>query len=203
MDQASVHATLVSQSEAAFHRGHKYFERTDGWEEFAVEGNRTYHVIITEDDYTAKYSAHISKTPQQVLQYLRQNRVAVFERHSEVHVRSSFLYQFDDNSFLADDVINAPGLGEFSIFKYVKPRIDGNTIWLVGTSPSGDAWPRGPIWHDFELVKFEPEEGGTRATCCFRGEMAFPLSEELKRSYVPKGKKYYFGIADEIDSAAL
>jgi hypothetical protein len=203
MDQASLHALLLSQSEETFQRGLRYFNLAEGWEEWPVDGDFKYYSLITEDDYVSRYHAKFNKTPLQAIQYLRDNRVNVFTRHSPIFVSTTFHNRFEDHSFLAEDFFRTPELGDFAIWKYVRVKRDGDTYWLVGTSPNGDAWPKAALWHDFELIKFEPTEGGCNVTCYSRGEMQYALSMELKRAYVPTWQKYYFGIADEVNAATV
>jgi hypothetical protein len=201
MDQASLHAQLLSQSDATFERGLRYYERADGWEAWPCEGGREAAFIIAEDDYVGKYSATVNKAPLDAIRHLRENRDGIFERNQALHAGTTYHHRFEDHSFLAEDKNRSPDFGEFSVYKYVRVKKDGDNYWLVGSSPIGDAYPRGPLWHDFEIIKFQPVEGGTRITCVSRGEMAYQLSVELKRQYVPTWIKYYFGIADEINAA--
>jgi hypothetical protein len=202
MDHSFLHSTLCTASEEAFEHGSRYFDKTDCWEEVPDEANRRSFIIVT-DDYVTKYSFSLNKSPEQAIRYLRENRVGLFERHRELFIRSVLLNEFKDESYFEQNILHSPAGGEFSIFDYVSVKAVGDALWLVRTSPNGDAWTRGLIWHDFDLLKFEPVEGGSVVTGYLRGESAFPLSEEMKRMFWEKGKKYYFGILEEINSQVL
>ena len=197
------HNLFKAQADIAYNAALPFLT-SEGWNVIKDENGFITSLHPTDNVPVLKVEGYIAKEPRFIPVYMQSNALRVREQHFSMHGGFEMIKEFEDKSHLAKDIINVPGLGAVTQYRYYLFRIgEDGSLNIISTSVNTPEYPYDTVNMVFFMVNAVPKEWGSHVSIIMQSNSTLPINDESRRAAVDAIDYFYRSVLSDISAAPI